>query len=124
GPLRLDGGSMFGVIPRPVWTRAVPTDDDGRITVGHNCLLLEPVDFANDTGPILIEAGSGDKFDPKMRRIFGLTDRTVLDAVTETGLRPEDFRHVIVSHLHFDHAGGLTRRVRAGESPDWTPDNG
>src|SRR4051794_38611248 len=75
GPLRLDGGSMFGLIPRVVWSKAVPTDEQGRITVAHNCLLLErycdPINLNEAsgilTGPrlVLIETGSGDKFDAK-----------------------------------------------------------
>lgn len=119
GPLRLDGGSMFGVVPRAVWSRQVPYDEQGRIDVAHNCLLLRRVDDPA-AKPIVIEVGSGNKFDEKNRRIFGLSDRWVGYALCEVGCRCEDVGHVIVSHLHFDHAGGLTRRVEAGESADWT----
>jgi glyoxylase-like metal-dependent hydrolase (beta-lactamase superfamily II) len=181
GPLRLDGGSMFGVVPRVLWSKLTPPDDEGRIGLAHNCLLLEPAqggealppspgtpgeasgiggcpragggegDFdhqvlatpahhvrkgtltltlSRSTGRgdqintltderVLIETGSGDKFDAKMRRIFGLSDYSITDALHDAGCRPEDLRHVIVSHLHFDHAGGLTRRAREGETPDW-----
>lgn len=117
GPLLLDGGSMFGVVPRVVWTRSITPDEQGRIALAHNCLLLEPVDGQN-TGPVLIEAGSGDKLDAKMKAIFGLTDRTVEVAVREAGVAPETIRHAIVSHLHFDHVGGLTRQPRTGESSE------
>src|SRR5207248_2136314 len=91
-------------------------DDRNRITVAHNCLLLTRTDEAGKTHRIVIETGSGDKLDPKMREIFGLTDYTIVDALRDAGCRCEDVNHVIVSHLHFDHAGGLTRKGKtAGE---------
>lgn len=115
GTFRLDGGGMFGVIPRVVWTRAVQPDDRNRVELQHNCLLLEG-------GPpggrkrVLIECGTGGKLDDKMREIFALEDRTVEDAVREAGTDPAQIDAAIVSHLHFDHAGGLTRRPRNGEN--------
>lgn len=126
GRFRLDAGSMFGLIPRVVWSRSVPVDDKDRIEVQHNCLLLERAD---DPPPdsalaspslILIEAGTGDKLDPRSRAIFDLQDRSILTALHEAGCRPEDIGAVVISHLHFDHAGGLTRLARPGETPDWT----
>jgi glyoxylase-like metal-dependent hydrolase (beta-lactamase superfamily II) len=152
GPLWLDGGGMFGIIPRAVWSRRVPSDEQGRIELAHNCLLLEPVDSrispsplqregrreglaeltgrnvpehrdrstgkpAFTPGRILIETGSGDKFDEKHRRIFGLSDRSIINAVEETGIGCDAISHVIASHLHFDHAGGVTRRSPAGPRP-------
>ena len=119
GRLMLDGGGMFGLVPKVVWGKTVPTDDRNRITLHHNCLLLRRVDNP-DAPPIVIETGTGDKADAKMRDIFGLEDRSIADAIEETGTRCEDVGTVIVSHLHFDHAGGLTRRAREGEAPDWT----
>lgn len=115
GEFRLDGGSMFGLIPRSVWSRHVPTDDRGRITVQHNCLLLE-----GGGRLALIEAGTGDKLDAKSKELFAMQDRSVLDALHEADCRPEDIHGVAVTHLHFDHAGGLTRLCRPGETPDWT----
>jgi glyoxylase-like metal-dependent hydrolase (beta-lactamase superfamily II) len=108
GPLRLDGGSMFGVVPRAVWNRTVPCDEQGRIECAHNCLLLHTVD-SNQPQRVLIEVGSGDKFDAKNRKIFGLSDYSIIDALRDAGSSCESIDHVIVSHLHFDHAGGLTR---------------
>jgi glyoxylase-like metal-dependent hydrolase (beta-lactamase superfamily II) len=126
GPLRLDGGSMFGVVPRVLWSKLATPDELGRITLGHNCLLLERI--GNGAGPkrILIETGSGDpqKFDPKTRAIFGLTDYWIKNAIEEAGSTCEQIDHVIVSHLHFDHAGGLTRRAGPDEKPDWLPPGG
>lgn len=115
GEFRLDAGSMFGLIPRAVWSRSVPTDEKNRVVLQHNCLLLE-----GGGRRVLIEAGSGDKLDAKSKAIFGIGERSVLDALREAGCEPERIDAAIVSHLHFDHAGGLTRRVRAGEAPDWT----
>jgi glyoxylase-like metal-dependent hydrolase (beta-lactamase superfamily II) len=118
GRLLLDGGGMFGLVPKVVWGKTVSTDDRNRITLHHNCLLLRRLDDSR-AKPVVIETGTGNKADEKMRDIFGLEDRSILDAVKETGTRCEDVGHVIVSHLHFDHAGGLTRLLGPGESPDW-----
>lgn len=123
GRLRLDAGSMFGLIPRSVWSRAITTDDRDRITLTHNCILLESEQPDRELGRprrVLIEAGTGDKLDPKMRKIFDLEERTVETAVVEAGVDPAEIDAAIITHLHFDHAGGLTRRCRAGETPDWT----
>lgn len=124
GEFRLDGGSMFGLIPRSVWMRQVTPDERGRITVQHNCLLLERVgdNRGAEPGPrlILLEVGTGDKLDEASRDLFAMQPRSILDALHEIDCRPADIGGVIVSHLHFDHAGGLTRRAAAGESPDWT----
>jgi glyoxylase-like metal-dependent hydrolase (beta-lactamase superfamily II) len=121
---KLDGGSMFGLVPRVVWSRSVQPDEKGRIAVQHNCLLLERSGPAPAGGPspklILIETGSGDKLDPKSKEIFELEDRSILDALGEADCRPQDIEAVAVTHLHFDHAGGLTRLPRPGETPDWT----
>jgi glyoxylase-like metal-dependent hydrolase (beta-lactamase superfamily II) len=125
GEFRLDAGSMFGLIPRVVWSRTVPTDDRNRVTLQHNCLLLERLDEppAHWKGPapklVLLEAGTGDKLDDKSRELFAMDGRSIVDALREVGCRPEDIGAVIPSHLHFDHAGGVTRLARAGEQPDW-----
>jgi glyoxylase-like metal-dependent hydrolase (beta-lactamase superfamily II) len=126
GEFRLDGGSMFGLVPRVVWGKSTPTDERGRITVQHNCLLLERVDEPSAhwkrRAPklVVLETGSGDKMDPKSRDIFALEQRSIVEALHEVSCRPEDVGLVTATHLHFDHAGGLTRLVRAGESADWT----
>ncbi|MGD9689602.1 MAG: MBL fold metallo-hydrolase [Phycisphaerales bacterium] len=124
GAFRLDGGSMFGLIPRVVWSRACPPDERGRMPVQHNCLILErtgPVGGGRP-GPkrIVIEAGTGDKLDARSRELFELEPRSVIDALGEIGCDPASIDATIVSHLHFDHAGGLTRLARPGETPDWT----
>lgn len=120
GEFRLDGGSMFGLIPRSVWSRSVPTDEKGRITVQHNCILLESAgDVPGERKRYLIETGTGDKMDAKSKAIFALEDRSILTALAEHKVPPESIVGVTVSHLHFDHAGGLTRLAREGEAPDW-----
>lgn len=124
GRLLLDGGGMFGVIPKVVWSRQVECDDRNRIELAHNCLLLERDDDgqADVPGPrrILIETGTGDKLDAKMSKIFGLDGMTSESALRDAGIDPASIDAVIVTHLHFDHAGGLTRRVRDGETADWS----
>jgi glyoxylase-like metal-dependent hydrolase (beta-lactamase superfamily II) len=141
GRLLLDGGSMFGVVPHVVWSRSIESDDKNRIELAHNCLLLERVetdtadldkktpttDAPDEPQPpppqkIVIETGTGDKLDDKMASIFGLDGTTVESALIDAGHKPADIDAVVVTHLHFDHAGGLTRRCRDGEDPDWTAD--
>ncbi len=122
---KLDGGSMFGLIPRTVWSRAVSPDERGRIPVQHNCLLLErsgpaPSDVPGAPKLVLIEVGTGDKLDEKSREIFSMERRSITDALHEVDCRAEDIGAVVTTHLHFDHSGALTRLARAGETPDWT----
>ena len=139
---------MFGLVPRVVWSRNAPPDERGRITVQHNCLLLERSDSpppsrsgGGVTSPrsdgrgasgdgaaspltapklMLIEVGTGNKLDEKSRDIFAMGTRSILDALHEKDCRPEDIEAIAVTHLHFDHAGGLTRLALPGEKPDWT----
>jgi glyoxylase-like metal-dependent hydrolase (beta-lactamase superfamily II) len=126
GIFKLDAGAMFGLIPRTVWSRSAKVDDKQRITVSHNCLLLERVGEPKPGEPrrILLEAGTGDKLDPKMREVFELekipgtdTPRSIATALAEINIAPESIDLVVVSHLHFDHAGGLTRLPKPGEKP-------
>ena len=81
GTFKLDGGSMFGLVPRVVWSKNTPPDDRGRIAVQHNCLLLESSTAGGPSKKILIEVGSGNKLDAKSRDIFGMEDRTIVDAL-------------------------------------------
>ena len=113
GGFMLDGGAMFGLIPKPIWTRFVQPDEKNRIPLQQNCLLLE-----KDGKLVLIECGIGDKFPKKLRDIYCQEDRTVVDALREIDCDPKDISTVIVTHLHFDHAGGLTRWGADGETPE------
>ncbi len=110
GAFRLDGGGMFGLVPRVIWQKLVAVDDQHRIPLQTNCLLLR-----DGTRTVLIETGYGDKWSDKERAIWDLERRTVVDALAEVGVGPEDIDTVIVTHLHFDHAAGLTRLDADGE---------
>ena len=110
GALRLDGGSMFGIIPRTFWSTWTESDEKNRIPLQANCLLLDDGD-----GKVLVETGCGSKWSDKERSIYALEDRTVVDALAEIGVEPGEISTVIVTHLHFDHAGGLTTLNEAGE---------
>lgn len=103
GTIKLDGGGMFGVVPKTLWQRNFTPDDRNRITIAHNCLLLE-----RDNVRVLIESGSGDKFEPKLVEQFGLEGDCIRAAITKKNIDPRSINHAIVTHLHFDHAGGLT----------------
>jgi len=107
GTQHLDGGAMFGVVPKPLWARRAPPDDRNRIPLALRCLLVE-----HDDGLVLIDTGIGNKENSKFSDIYGVENtgaggRTKLeDALHELGHGPEDIRWVINTHLHFDHAGG------------------
>ena len=103
---------MFGVVPKALWSRMVEPDSANRIPLQANCVLLEPVDHSNEVDDlpkrILIETGYGNKWSEKERSIFALEDRTIVTALKEINIQPKSIDMVIVTHLHFDHAGGLT----------------
>lgn len=109
GHFMLDGGAMFGLTPKPLWQRLVTPDDRNRIPLQQNCLLLE-----RDGQLVLIETGIGDKLADKLRDIYDQERRTVVDALHEIDCDPKDISTVIVTHLHFDHAGGLTTNTAGG----------
>ena len=114
GTFRLDGGGMFGLIPRTIWEKWTTPDEHNRIALAANCLLLE-----DGSRTVLVETGYGDKWNEKERGVYQLGRRTVVDALREHGTAPESIDHIIVTHLHFDHAAGLTVR-RADGSFDLT----
>jgi glyoxylase-like metal-dependent hydrolase (beta-lactamase superfamily II) len=115
GGQALDGGAMFGVVPKPLWERRIPADARNRIQLGMRCLVIE-----HDIGPILIDNGAGNKEDAKFHDIYGVENagangRTRLeDGLHVIGLVPEDIVMVIDTHLHFDHCGGNTMRDDQG----------
>jgi len=107
GYFRLDGGAMFGVIPRPLWERKAPPDERNRIRLAMNSLLIRSAGKW-----ILIETGAGDKWDAKQRDIFAFEgDVRLPEQLAQHGVRPEQIDLVINTHLHFDHCGWNTRRV-------------
>jgi glyoxylase-like metal-dependent hydrolase (beta-lactamase superfamily II) len=110
GNFRLDGGAMHGVVPKTLWSKLVSCDADNRCEYTTRCLLIE-------TGGrrILVETGNGDKFPPKLKDIYGIEhDRSIGDALREVGAPPESIDTVIMTHMHFDHSGGTTRRTSSG----------
>ncbi len=107
GYFRLDGGAMFGVIPRALWERKMPADERNRVRLGMNSLLVRSAGKW-----MVIETGAGDKWDAKRRDIFGFEGEPRLpDKIVARGVRLEDVSLVINTHLHFDHCGWNTRRV-------------
>ena len=111
---RLDGGAMFGNCPKAVWQKWATPDENNRITLACRALLVREAERN-----VLCEAGIGAFFEPKLRERFGVQeDRHVLvDSLAKLGLAPEDVHVVVLSHLHFDHAGGLLEPWREGAAP-------
>jgi glyoxylase-like metal-dependent hydrolase (beta-lactamase superfamily II) len=120
GGQKLDGGAMFGVVPKPLWERRIAPDERNRIPLGMRCLLVE-----HDDGLILIDTGAGNKENAKFHDIYGLENAGALndegvartnleDAIVAAGHRASDIKLVINTHLQFDHAGGDTYVDAAG----------
>lgn len=106
GHLWLDGGAMFGSVPKPLWSRTNPPDERNRIHLAMRCLLL-----AGHGRRVLVDVGLGDKFGPKQRDIFRVEDDARLeDSLAAAGVAPTEVTDVVLTHLHFDHAGGATVR--------------
>jgi len=108
GEFRLDGGAMFGVVPRALWERAKPPDDRNRIRMTANCLLIEGRDRL-----ILVDTGIGDKNDDRFHDMFAVdtSGKRLLESISDCGFAPEDVTDVVLTHLHFDHCGWNTRRI-------------
>jgi glyoxylase-like metal-dependent hydrolase (beta-lactamase superfamily II) len=110
GGQKLDGGAMFGVVPKPLWEKRIGADERNRIQLGMRCLLIE-----HPSGLVLIDTGAGNKENQKFEEIYGLENEgadgaTLLeDGLKQIGVAPPDVTLVINTHLHFDHAGGNTR---------------
>jgi glyoxylase-like metal-dependent hydrolase (beta-lactamase superfamily II) len=113
GYFRLDGGAMFGVIPRTMWSRRAEPDDRHRILMSMRPLLVRTRGTT-----LLIDAGVGDKLGPKALDIYGFDRVRNLDhALADAGLSAHDVDIVLATHLHFDHAGGFTTRSANGVVP-------
>jgi glyoxylase-like metal-dependent hydrolase (beta-lactamase superfamily II) len=107
GGVRLDGGGMFGVIPRPMWEKKFAPDDRNRVRIAMNCLLIRSAGKW-----LLVETGAGEKWDAKKRDIFAIEGPPrLLDQLVGRGVKPEQIDYVINTHLHFDHCGWNTRMV-------------
>ena len=107
GFLWLDGGSMFGSVPKPLWSREHPADERNRIRLAMRCLLLE-----GSGRLILVDDGVGEKFSPKLADIYRLEqhEQGLERALARIGRSVEEVTDVVLTHLHFDHAGGSTKR--------------
>lgn len=100
---------MFGVVPKPLWEKRLPADDRNRILMAMRPLLVRGERL------MIIDAGAGDKMDPKLQEIYGFDQTESLDAsLAAAGVRADDIDIVLASHLHFDHAGGFTKKDAAG----------
>jgi glyoxylase-like metal-dependent hydrolase (beta-lactamase superfamily II) len=110
----LDGGAMFGNAPRALWSRWYPPDDAGRIELACRAALVD-----EGKRKILLETGIGAFFEPRMRSRYGVVEdrHVLLDSLASLGLSHEKIDVVVLSHLHFDHAGGLLAAWVSGEEP-------
>jgi len=115
GGQKLDGGAMFGVVPKPLWERRIPADQRNRIPLGMRCLLIE-----HESGLVLIDTGAGNKENEKFHDIYGVENRgengatQLEDGLRDLRVQPSDVAFVINTHLHFDHGGGNTTQTADG----------
>jgi glyoxylase-like metal-dependent hydrolase (beta-lactamase superfamily II) len=111
---RLDGGAMFGNAPKAMWEKWIPPDDKNRIPLACRCLVVRDRDRV-----ILLEAGIGAFFEPALRERYGVVEdrHVLLESLAEVGIAPADVDVIVLSHLHFDHAGGVLDTWAAGKPP-------
>ena len=110
GVFKVDGGAIFGRIPKTTWENFVSTDRKNRVTLGLNCLLLQ----CNGKN-VLVDTGVGPKDNFRDKELYGLVPSRLLRSLKGIGLGPRDINAVVLSHLHFSHAGGATRMDRVGD---------
>ena len=113
---KLDGGAMFGNAPRAMWSRWIAPDELNRIPLACRCLLVKDLDGRN----VLFETGIGAFFEPALRERYGVmeSNHVLLDSLAGAGVSHEDIDVVVLSHLHFDHAGGLLAAWKEGKTPE------
>jgi glyoxylase-like metal-dependent hydrolase (beta-lactamase superfamily II) len=118
GSQRLDGGAMFGVVPKPLWEKRIPADEHNRIPLAMRCLLVETADAL-----VLIDNGAGNKEDEKFTGIYAIDNASsdparwptrIEEALAQLGFDADDVDIMLDTHLHFDHAGGNTRLTAEG----------
>jgi glyoxylase-like metal-dependent hydrolase (beta-lactamase superfamily II) len=105
GRFALDGGAMFGVVPKPLWEKTNPPDEKNRIPLAARPLLIR-----GGGRTVLVDTGNGGKFNDKLRSIYSMENRTsdIVSSLARYGVTPDGVTDVILTHLHFDHAGGAT----------------
>ena len=104
-----DGGCMLGVVPRELWKREHPPDEQNRIRLNLTCPLI-----IKGRDAILVDTGIGNRLSSVERKIFSHSEGWLPDHLRAMGMEPGDITHVILSHLHFDHCGGLIRKSESG----------
>ena len=111
GTILLDGGSVFGQIPKSQWELMVKPDRKNRIRLSMNCLLIQTPETN-----ILVDTGAGSKRSDKFKEMYGLNGNKLLKGLKALGLTTRDIDAVVLSHLHFDHGGGCTKLDRTGNA--------
>ena len=106
GMFRLDGGAMFGSVPKNLWSKIIPVDEENCIPLASRSLLISLADSDGTPRKILIDAGLGEVWEEKSARIFGIKNTPRADL----GFKDSDITDVLLTHLHFDHAGGISKR--------------
>jgi len=115
GTFALDGGAMFGIVPKPLWAKQIAADDRNRIPMALRCMLLRTA-----ARTILVDTGIGERWSYKEREIYRIdhTDSELQRGLASAGVSPDEVTDVILTHLHFDHAAGV---VRVGPDGELTP---
>ncbi len=115
GQFRLDGGAMFGVVPKPLWEKTNPSDEKNRIYMAMRCLLVE-----DGARLILIDNGLGHKYNDKFKGLYAVdhAHSTLEGSLNKVGFSLSDVTDVVLTHLHFDHCGGSTKWNASGEKAE------
>ncbi len=113
---KLDAGAMFGNAPKALWSRWVEVDEHNRMELACRGLLVTGLNGKN----VLFETGIGNFFEPKLKQRFGIYEdnHVLIESLNALGFKPEDIDVVVLSHLHFDHAGGMLTAWQDGKTPD------